>query len=92
MTYLELEKETEISALEEVFRKAPVFKLTPFRESCGASSVTVSGKDEIFVGLIKAEAADPKAVWIWLVADNLTRGSALNAFDLAKKILPSKAV
>jgi aspartate-semialdehyde dehydrogenase len=92
MTYVELDREADIAALEALFREGAVFKLGSFREGCPASSVTVSGKDEIFVGQIKTEAANPRAAWIWLVADNLTRGSALNAFELAKKILAAKAV
>ena len=51
-----------------------------------------SGKDEIYVGQLMTEAGNPRAAWIWLVADNLIRGSALNAFELARKILTGKAV
>jgi aspartate-semialdehyde dehydrogenase len=87
MTYLELERDAEIASLEALFRDEEPFKMTPRGESCPASSITVSGKDEIFVGQIKKEALSPRAFWIWLVADNLTRGSALNAFDIANKIL-----
>jgi len=92
MTYLELEREAGLDDLEALFAESPVFEMSPFREGCSASSVSVSGKDEIFVGQLKTEAANPRAVWIWLVADNLTRGSALNAFELARRILTAKAV
>ncbi len=92
MTYAELDRAAGIGDLEAVFAKSPVFKMSPFREGVSASSVSVSGKDEIFVGQLKTEAGNPRAAWIWLVADNLTRGSALNAFELARKILTGKAV
>jgi len=62
-------------------------KLAAFRDACSASSISVFGKDEIFVGQIKKADQFPRAFWFWLVADNLTRGSALNAFEIAKKIL-----
>jgi len=88
MVYLELDRETDIAAIESLFKERPLFRLTPFRETCAASPISVSGKDEIFIGRIKKEDDDPRAFWIWLVADNLTRGSAVNAFDIAKIMLP----
>jgi aspartate-semialdehyde dehydrogenase len=87
MAYLEIEKETDMAAIENLFRKDCSFKLTAFREGCSASPLTVSGKDEIFVGQIKKEESSPRSFGVWLVADNLTLGSALNAFDLAKQML-----
>jgi len=92
MTYLELDREADLDSLEAVFGESKVFKVAPFREGGTISSVTASGTDEIHVGQIKIEAANPRAAWVWLVADNLTRGSALNAFELARRILPGKAV
>lgn len=87
MTYCELEKDTDIETLEALLRETPPFKMAAFRDSCAATPISVSGKDEIFVGRIKKEETLPRAFWVWLVADNLTRGSALNAFDIAKKLL-----
>jgi len=86
MTYFELKDEAEIVEIEALL-KAPPFKMTPFRVSCEATPLKVCGKDEIYVGQIKREPDNPKAFWIWLVADNLTRGAALNAFEVARKIL-----
>jgi aspartate-semialdehyde dehydrogenase len=90
MTYLEFEKETDIVSLEAVFREDASFKMTPFRDSCSATAVSVSGKDEIFIGQIKKEESYPRSFWVWIVADNLTRGSALNAFEIAKKIIQAR--
>ncbi|MCJ7564666.1 MAG: hypothetical protein MUP52_08775 [Candidatus Aminicenantes bacterium] len=87
MTYLELERETDIAPLEALFRENAFFKMTVFRDACTVSSISVSGKDGIFIGQIKKEESSPRAFWVWLVADNLTRGSALNAFDIANRIL-----
>jgi aspartate-semialdehyde dehydrogenase len=47
----------------------------------------VAGKDEIFIGQIKMDRSFPNSIWIWTVADNLTRGSAINAIDIAQKAL-----
>jgi len=85
--YCELENDAVLKDLEALFRQTPPFKMTDFRRACSATSISVSGKDEIFVGRIKMEESSPRAVWIWLVADDLTRGSAVNAFEIAKKLL-----
>jgi len=90
MVHLELERNASMPAFEKIFREAPPFKLTNFRESCSASSITVSGKDEIYVGRIKKEELRPRTFWIWLIADNATRGSAVNAVEIAKKILKAR--
>lgn len=85
--YCELEKDTDIESLEALFKETPPFKMTAFRGACTATPLSVSGKDEIFVGQIKKEESFPRAFGVWLIADNLTRGSALNAFEIAKKLL-----
>ena len=91
MTYLELSRDASQEEVEFVLAESPVFKVAlAGEESCPASAITVSGKDEIYVGRITAEAENPRAFWVWLVADNLTRGSALNAFELARTILGAK--
>ena len=91
MLYLELEKDGTIEALESVFAKLPAFKLTPSKDGCGATSISVSGKDEIHIGPIKQEPGESRVFWIWAIADNLTRGSALNAFEIARKLLEARS-
>lgn len=91
MVYLELEKETDIQALRNLFRRSPYFKLTSTTLSSPASCVSVAGKEEIHIGQIKREKSFPNSFWIWSVADNLTLGSALNAYEIAMKILASPA-
>ncbi len=83
MTYLELEKEADIQGLKNTFKKCPLFKISI---SALSSPVSVAGKEEICIGQIKKEESSPRSFWIWTVTDNLTRGSALNALEIAEKI------
>jgi len=83
MTYLEFKKRADIQSLKNLFRKNSFFKLSPPTLSC---PVSVAGEEKIFIGQIKKEESFPNSFWIWAVADNLTRGSALNAFEIAEKI------
>lgn len=89
MTYLELEKETGVEDLECLFKTSPFFKLSVAGSSCSVSALSVAGKENIFIGMIKKEEAIPRSFWIWTVADNLTLGSALNAYEIAKILLSS---
>lgn len=92
MAYLELEEGAEIKALKELFRSSSYFKLTSPTLSSPASCVSVAGKDKIYIGQIKKERSLANDFWIWSVADNLTLGSALNAYEIAMKILSTSAV
>jgi aspartate-semialdehyde dehydrogenase len=83
MNYLELDKKADIQGLKGLFKKYSFFKISLQALS---SPVSVAGKDEIFIGSIKREQSLPNSFWIWTVTDNLTRGSALNAFEIAQKI------
>ena len=47
----------------------------------------LAGSDGVFVGRIRADLADPRAVLFWSVADNLRKGAALNAIQIAEFLL-----
>jgi len=42
------------------------------------------GKDEVFVGRIRRDHSQPNALNCWIVADNLRKGAATNAVQIAK--------
>jgi aspartate-semialdehyde dehydrogenase len=92
MCYLELEKEATIQDLENLFSESLCLQFQAPGDSCSVSSISVAGKEKIFIGQIKKEAAFPRGFWVWAVADNLTRGSALNAFEIAKTWLSPSLV
>ncbi len=91
MAYVELNREAAIKDLERLFKESPRFRINPPSASCHFSSVSVAGKEQIFIGQIKKEEAFPNAFWIWTVTDNLTRGSALNALEIARILFASKS-
>lgn len=45
------------------------------------------GKNEVFVGRIREDISHPKSVNLWIVADNLRKGAATNAVQIAKYCL-----
>jgi aspartate-semialdehyde dehydrogenase len=43
-----------------------------------------AGKDEVFVGRIRRDYSQPNTLNCWIVADNLRKGAATNAVQIAK--------
>jgi aspartate-semialdehyde dehydrogenase len=49
--------------------------------------ITAHGKDEVFVGRIRRDESQPKTLNLWVVADNLRKGAATNAIQIAEYLL-----
>lgn len=45
------------------------------------------GKDAVFVGRIRRDFTRPNTLNVWIVADNLRKGAATNAVQIAKRLL-----
>lgn len=45
------------------------------------------GKDDVFVGRIRRDESQPNTLNLWIVADNLRKGAATNAVQIAKQLL-----
>ena len=50
------------------------------------------GKDEVFVGRIRRDPSQPKTINLWIVADNLRKGAATNAVQIAEYLLENKLI
>ena len=47
----------------------------------------VAGKDEVYVGRIREDESIPNGLNLWIVADNLRKGAALNAVQIAELLV-----
>jgi aspartate-semialdehyde dehydrogenase len=47
-------------------------------------AIDAAGKDDVFVGRIRSDPGHERALDLWIVADNLRKGAALNAVQLAE--------
>ncbi len=52
---------------------------TPFRQA--------AGQDAVFVGRIREDISHPLGLNLWVVADNVRKGAALNAVQIAELVL-----
>jgi aspartate-semialdehyde dehydrogenase len=51
-----------------------------------------SGKDDVFVGRIRRDETQSSSLNLWIVADNLRKGAATNAVQIAEYLLENKLV
>jgi aspartate-semialdehyde dehydrogenase len=49
--------------------------------------IDAAGRDEVFVGRIRQDASHPNGLAFWVVADNVRKGAALNAVQIAERLV-----
>lgn len=52
--------------------------------------IYAEGKDDVFVGRIRRDYSQPKTINMWIVADNLRKGAATNAVQIAEYLAANK--
>jgi len=48
---------------------------------------SAAGTDEVYVGRIRQDASHPRGIAMWIVADNIRKGAALNAVQIAEEMI-----
>jgi aspartate-semialdehyde dehydrogenase len=81
----EAARPVDLEQLRALFRKAPGVE---FREAAPDYPMArqAAGRDPVFVGRLRGHASDPRVVSLWVVADNLRKGAALNAVQIAETV------
>jgi len=54
--------------------------------------LTAKGKDAVFVGRIRRDESQPKSLNLWIVSDNLRKGAATNAIQIAEYLVANNLV
>jgi aspartate-semialdehyde dehydrogenase len=50
----------------------------------------VEGEDDVYIGRLRADLNDPHTLNMWVVADNLRKGAATNAVQIAQHLISEK--
>jgi aspartate-semialdehyde dehydrogenase len=58
----------------------------PYAPGAAPQPLLASGTDDVLVGRVRDDLVDPFALNLWVVADNLRKGAALNAVQIAERI------
>jgi len=83
--YIETRRPVDIEAVKRALREAPGIVVVDDTAACRyPMPVDAEGRDEVFVGRIRKDPLDEKALWLWVVADNLRKGAATNAVQIAE--------
>ena len=82
---IETERKLTAAEVRELLAKAPGVVVTddPAR-SLYPLAINAAGKGETFVGRIREDVSHPSAIDLWVVSDNLLKGAALNAVQIAE--------
>lgn len=80
---VEFESPISVGEVKEVLKNAPGVILCEKDEDY-PMPVEVAGKDEVFVGRIRKDFAFENGITMWIVADNIRKGAALNAVQIAE--------
>jgi aspartate-semialdehyde dehydrogenase len=89
--WCETEKEVSIDAVREAYDNAPgiILQDNP-DEAVYPMPLFVSGNDEVFVGRIRKDLTNPKSIAFWCVGDQIRKGAALNAVQIAEYMIEHK--
>lgn len=85
---IEFEKEFQLTDLKRLLADSPGLQLqdntdvNQYPMPCYAE-----GKDEVFVGRIRRDLSLVNSINLWIVADNLRKGAATNAVQIAEKLI-----
>lgn len=85
---IETKKKISVEAARALLEAAPGVEVVDRHEAGGyPTPVThASGKDPVFVGRIREDFSHPRGLNLWVVADNIRKGAALNAVQLAELV------
>jgi len=88
---IEFDKKSSVDAVREVLRSAPgiVVQDEP-KSGVYPMPITAEGKDEVFVGRIRKDESVSSGVNLWIVADNVRKGAATNAVQIAEALALGK--
>ena len=85
---IETEKKITADEVRKILSKAPGVHLVDnpkFAEY--PLAIHAAGKDETFVGRIREDESIPNGINMWVVSDNIRKGAALNAVQIAEILI-----
>ncbi len=91
--FIECEKEVSEDKAREILRKAKGVTVVDHRADEGyVTPAEVAGEDDVYISRIRQNEFDSKSLVFWCVADNLRKGAALNAVQIAELLIAKNLV
>ncbi len=90
---IEFENEFELTDVVAILKEAPgIIVQDDIKNAFYPMPLTAHDKDETFVGRIRRDESQPKTLNMWIVADNLRKGAATNAVQIAEYLVEKDLV
>jgi aspartate-semialdehyde dehydrogenase len=88
VVHAEFERPVTEKAAWAALRDAPGLTVLDRREEGGyASQAEIAGEDAVFVSRLRRDLSVPNGLAFWVVSDNLRKGAALNAVQVAEEMV-----
>ena len=85
---VEMEHPLDPAEARTVLSAAPGIRVLDDPESVAyPTQVDAAGTDDVWVGRIRRDESVRNGLWMWVVADNLRKGAALNAVQIAELVI-----
>jgi len=87
--HIETREKISAERARELLRAAPGVVVVDERKPGGYPTPVqhAAGKDEVFVGRIREDLSHPRGLDLWVVSDNIRKGAALNAVQVAELLV-----
>ena len=90
---IEFENEFDLDEVKKILSETPgVVLQDDVKNNQYPMPLYSEGKDEVFVGRIRRDLSQPKTLNLWIVADNLRKGAATNAVQIAEYLVANNLV
>jgi len=90
---VEFEKDYDLAEVRSILEKAPgVIVQDDVKNFVYPMPMNSHKKDEVFVGRLRRDESQPNTLNMWIVADNLRKGAATNAVQIAEYMVAHKLI
>jgi aspartate-semialdehyde dehydrogenase len=90
---IEFENDFDLSQVRQILAEAPgVVVQDDVANQVYPMPLFANDKDDTFVGRIRRDESQPKTLNLWVVSDNLRKGAATNAIQIAEYLLGKKLI
>ncbi len=90
---IEFEKDIDIVEIIKILNSTKgVVLMDDINNNIYPMPILANGKDEVFVGRLRKDFTIENAINIWIVADNLRKGAATNAIQIAEYLISNKII
>ena len=90
---IEFENEFDLDEVRKILSETPGVTLQDdVKNNHYPMPLYSEGKDDVFVGRIRRDLSQPKTLNLWIVADNLRKGAATNAVQIAEYLVANNLV